>query len=76
MYIAARTEGKKERGVVEELQKITGKDSVFFIQLNLSDLHSVKAAAEEFKRREKQLHILYNNEQVPCTHSLLNIRLT
>ncbi|KAH9988776.1 hypothetical protein BJV74DRAFT_796236 [Russula compacta] len=63
VYIAARTEGKKE-GVVDELRKITGRDSVFFIKLDLSDLLSVKAAAEEFLRRESELHILYNNGQV------------
>ena len=37
------------------------KHSVFFLKLDLSDLVSVKAAAEEFIKKESKLHMLYNS---------------
>jgi retinol dehydrogenase 12 len=60
VYITSRTpdEGKK---ALDELKGITGKESVFLLTLNLADLLSVKAAAEEFISKEQELHTLYNN---------------
>ncbi|KAI9464793.1 NAD-P-binding protein [Russula earlei] len=60
VYIASRSEHKSQQAI-EELKRDTGKDAVFFIKLDLADLVSVKAAAEDFIRRESQLHALYNN---------------
>lgn len=60
MYIAARSE-ERAQVAIEELKRETRKDSVFFLKLDLADLASVKAAAEEFIRKESELHVLYNN---------------
>ena len=60
VYIAARSEEKSQRAI-EELKRETGNESVFFLKLDLADLASVKAAAEEFVEKESELHTLYNN---------------
>jgi NAD(P)-dependent dehydrogenase (short-subunit alcohol dehydrogenase family) len=60
VYIATRSEDKA-KSTVEELKQATGKDSIFFIKLDLADLPTVKTAAEEFLRHESELHTLYNN---------------
>ncbi|KAH9179021.1 NAD-P-binding protein [Lactarius sanguifluus] len=60
VYIATRSEEKSQK-VIEELKKETGKDSIFFLKLDLADLVSVKAAAEEYISKETELHTLYNN---------------
>ena len=60
VYIATRSEEKSLKAI-EELKKETGKDSIFFLKLDLSDLVSVKAAAEEYIGKETELHTLYNN---------------
>jgi len=59
VYIATRSSDKSQ-GAIEELKKETGNESVFFLKLDLSDLVSVKASAEEFIRAESELHTLYN----------------
>ncbi|KAI0253336.1 hypothetical protein BJV78DRAFT_203386 [Lactifluus subvellereus] len=63
VYIAARTE-EKSQSTIDELKAETGKDSVCFLNLDLSDLASIKTAAEEFRRKEAELHTLYNNGDV------------
>ncbi len=60
VYIATRS-GEKSQAAIEELRRETGKESIFFLKLDLSDLVSVKAAAEEFIKKESELHTLYNN---------------
>ena len=60
VYITTRSEEDGNRAV-EALKESTGKDSVFFIKLNLADLLSVKTAAEEFIGKESELHTLYNS---------------
>jgi retinol dehydrogenase 12 len=60
VYIATRS-GEKSQGTIEELKRETGKESIFFLKLDLSDLVAVKAAAEEFIKKESELHTLYNN---------------
>lgn len=60
VYIATRSKEKSE-AAIEELKRETGKESVFFLKLDLSDLVSVKTAAEEFITKETELHTLYNN---------------
>ncbi|KAG6868970.1 hypothetical protein C0993_006492 [Termitomyces sp. T159_Od127] len=46
VYLAARNPDKA-RAAIEDLRAHTGKDAVF-LKLDLADLASVKAAAEEF----------------------------
>jgi len=60
VYIASRSEEKSQQAI-EELKREMGKESVFFLKLDLADLVSVKAAAEEFIAKESQLHTLFNN---------------
>jgi len=60
VYIAARSE-ENTKAAIEELKRETGKESIFFLRLDLADLVSVKAAAEEFASKESELHTLYNN---------------
>jgi retinol dehydrogenase 12 len=60
VYIATRSKEKSET-VIEELKRETGKESIFYLKLDLSDLVSVKTAAEEFIKAESELHTLYNN---------------
>ena len=60
VYITSPTSEDGQRAV-EELKQATGKESAFFIQLNLADILSVKAAAEVFIGKEQELHTLYNN---------------
>ncbi|KAF9059351.1 hypothetical protein BDP27DRAFT_1273984 [Rhodocollybia butyracea] len=62
VYIAARSQVKAEQAI-EHLFALTGKKALF-LQLDLADLASVKAAVEEFNRRESELHILFNNAGV------------
>ncbi|CAK5269920.1 unnamed protein product [Mycena citricolor] len=62
VYMAARSE-EKVRAAIEELKTATGKEAVF-LQLDLSDLHSIKRAVEEFTSKETQLHVLFNNAGV------------
>jgi NAD(P)-dependent dehydrogenase (short-subunit alcohol dehydrogenase family) len=60
VYIATRS-GEKSQAAIDELKNETGNESVFFLKVDLSDLVSVKAAAEEFVKKESGLHTLYNN---------------
>ncbi|KAH8992672.1 NAD(P)-binding protein [Lactarius akahatsu] len=60
VYIATRSEEKSQKAI-EELKKETGKDSIFFLKLDLADLVSIKATAEEYISKETELHTLYNN---------------
>jgi retinol dehydrogenase 12 len=60
VYIATRSQDKSEKAI-EELKRETGKDTVFFLELDLADFVSIKAAAEDFIGKESELHTLYNN---------------
>ncbi|KAE9404178.1 NAD(P)-binding protein [Gymnopus androsaceus JB14] len=62
VYIAARSKEKAEQAI-QELSASTGKEALF-LKLDLADLTSVKAAAEEFTSLESELHILFNNAGV------------
>ncbi|KAJ7916734.1 hypothetical protein B0H13DRAFT_2231561 [Mycena leptocephala] len=63
VYMAGRNRAKAE-AVISELRMMTEKEAVF-LELDLADLSSIKAASEEFLRyvdsKETKLHILYNN---------------
>ncbi|KAI0305197.1 NAD-binding protein [Multifurca ochricompacta] len=66
VYIATRSE-EKSRKAIEELKKVTGKETIDFLKLDLADLASVKAAAEEYISKESELHTIYNNGGVMYT---------
>jgi retinol dehydrogenase 12 len=48
VYIAARNQKKVEEAI-NDLKSQTGKEALF-LQLDLADLKSVKAAAEDFQK--------------------------
>jgi retinol dehydrogenase 12 len=60
VYIATRSE-ERAQSSIDELKQATRQDSIFILKLDLADLPSVKAAAEEFVSKESELHTLYNN---------------
>ncbi|KAK0446959.1 NAD(P)-binding protein [Desarmillaria tabescens] len=62
VYTAARDE-EKARNAIRELLKDTGKEAIF-LKLDLASLKSVREAAAEFKSKETELHILFNNAGV------------
>ncbi|KAG5654335.1 hypothetical protein H0H81_004289 [Sphagnurus paluster] len=59
VYIAGRNQAKVE-DAIRDLQSETGKTAIF-LKVDLADLHSVKAGAQSFLNREKELHVLFNN---------------
>ncbi|KAI8150269.1 hypothetical protein BJV82DRAFT_573441 [Fennellomyces sp. T-0311] len=63
VVVASRNE-QRGNAAVEEIKAATGNDKVEFMKLDLLSLEAVKAFAEEFKSKHKQLHILMNNAGV------------
>ncbi|KAE8452786.1 hypothetical protein EG329_013058 [Mollisiaceae sp. DMI_Dod_QoI] len=65
VYVAARS-AEKAKTTIEtirtECPKSTG--ALVFLKLELSDLSTVNASAEEFLRQEKRLDVLWNNAGV------------
>lgn len=59
VYIATYNEDKSAE-VISDLKAETGKEAIF-LKLDLSDFKSIKAAADEFKSKETELHVLFNN---------------
>ncbi|ETI25340.1 hypothetical protein G647_02112 [Cladophialophora carrionii CBS 160.54] len=65
VYVAARTESKALaaiEAIKQEYPKSQGK--LEYLHLNLSDLTTIKASAEDFLSREDKLHWLDNNAGV------------
>ncbi|KAI0058522.1 NAD-P-binding protein [Artomyces pyxidatus] len=62
VYMASRSEDKATAAIAE-LKAETGKEAIF-LKLDLADLRSVKASAEEFLSKENELHILFLNAGV------------
>jgi retinol dehydrogenase-12 len=63
VYIASPLTDRIQ-AMMDDLREETRKESVFFLDLDLGDLDSIKTAAEEFLKQESQLHALYNNAYV------------
>ncbi|KAF8177007.1 hypothetical protein BJ912DRAFT_692851 [Pholiota molesta] len=66
VYVASRNPQKAAQAIMD-LEKQTGKTALF-LKLDLADLKSVKAAAEEFMSKEIELHVLFNNAGVMLNH--------
>ncbi|KAF8631404.1 hypothetical protein AX15_002412 [Amanita polypyramis BW_CC] len=62
VYIVGRNREKTEH-TIAELKEVTGREAQF-IECDLADLESIKAAAEIFTSREQELHVLINNAGV------------
>jgi dehydrogenase/reductase SDR family protein 13 len=60
VFVASRSE-EKTRPVIDEIVAQRGNGSVEFLSLDLGDLASVRACAEEFLRSGEPLHVLINN---------------
>ncbi|KIL55063.1 hypothetical protein M378DRAFT_91451 [Amanita muscaria Koide BX008] len=59
VYILTRNREKTE-ATIAELKELTSNEA-HFIRCDLSDLKSIKVAAEEFTSKEQELHVLINN---------------
>lgn len=63
VYIACRDVTKGE-DALKEIKKQSGSDKVFFLQLDLASMASVREFSKKFHELEPQLHILVNNAGV------------
>ncbi|KAF3056310.1 hypothetical protein GL218_06515 [Daldinia childiae] len=65
VYIAARSQEKAENAI-DEISKAfpNSKGGLSFLKLDLSDLTTIKASADEFLSKEKKLDVLFNNAGV------------
>ncbi|KAF8595286.1 NAD(P)-binding protein [Ceratobasidium sp. AG-I] len=63
VYLAARSKRKADEAI-EWLKQETGGKTPIFLELDLANLDSVRKSADEFKSKEKELHVLFNNAGV------------
>jgi short-subunit dehydrogenase len=63
VYLAARNKAKATT-VIEEIKKDIPNAQIEFVHMDHMDLETVRKAAEEFKSKETQLHLLINNAGV------------
>jgi len=65
VYIAARS-GEKATQAIETIKQAhpESKGELVYLHLDLADLTTVKASADEFLRNEKKLDVLWNNAGV------------
>ncbi|UKZ52455.1 hypothetical protein TrVGV298_006232 [Trichoderma virens] len=65
VYMMARSE-EKTKTAIDSIKSTVGKSDgeLIYLKLDLSDIPSAKASAEEFLHREKNLHLLFNNAGV------------
>ncbi|KAM0443753.1 hypothetical protein ACHAO4_010434 [Trichoderma viride] len=65
VYMMARNEEKTNKAIDSIKSAVpSSRGELIFLKLDLSDIPSAKAAAEEFLRREQNLHLLFNNAGV------------
>ena len=60
LLLACRSE-ERTRAVIDEIGQSTGNRSVSFVPLDLGDLASVRACADQVLARPEPLHVLINN---------------
>lgn len=65
VYIAARS-AEKAASAIESIKASSpsSEGTLTFLKLDLADLTTVKASADEFLSKESQLHVLFNNAGV------------
>jgi len=63
VYLAARSKTKAD-DAIEWLKKETEGKAPIFLELDLSNLDSIRKSVEEFKSKEQELHVLFNNAGV------------
>ena len=63
VFVACRS-AEKGRAAAAGISAETGNDAVVFLPLDLADLASVRACADEFLARGEPLHVLINNAGV------------
>ncbi|KAI1116093.1 hypothetical protein F5Y14DRAFT_408042 [Nemania sp. NC0429] len=65
VYIVARSEAKAN-AAIDEIKKAepNSHGALVFLKLDLADLSTIKASAEEFLQKEEKLHVLFNNAGV------------
>lgn len=75
VHIAGRSEAKYD-GAVAHIQQACpqSKGRLKFLRLDLSDLRTIKPAAEQFMTQEQDLHVLTNNAGVVSSLSTAHNR--
>ncbi|CAE6491655.1 unnamed protein product [Rhizoctonia solani] len=63
VYLAARSKSKADEAIEWLKQETNGKAPIF-LELDLANLDSIRKAVEEFKSKEQELHVLFNNAGV------------
>ncbi|KAF3935453.1 hypothetical protein ABW20_dc0108009 [Dactylellina cionopaga] len=61
VYVASRSEERVQKAIEEMCQLANKRLDLHFLQIDLLDLKSVKAAAAKFSAQEERLDILINN---------------
>ncbi|CAN8097129.1 unnamed protein product [Discula destructiva] len=65
VYIAGRSEDKAQHAIEEiRASAPASKGIISFLYLALDDLSTIKSSVDEFKSKEKKLHVLWNNAGV------------
>ncbi|KAI3323023.1 NAD(P)-binding protein [Xylariaceae sp. AK1471] len=65
VYMMARSEDKTRKAMEDIKMDIPkSRGQMIYLHLDLSDLESVKASAQDFLSREQKLHVLFNNAGV------------
>ncbi|KAI1129641.1 hypothetical protein F5Y10DRAFT_276681 [Nemania abortiva] len=66
VYMAGRSEQKTMEAIREIESSVPSEDSgeLVWLHLDLADLNAVKASAETFAAKEKNLHVLFNNSGI------------
>lgn len=68
VYLASRTSSKAQAAIEKlKLEYPASKGRLEFLKLDLSDLSTIKASAQEFMAKEDKLHVLTNNAGVNAT---------
>ena len=65
VYIAARSQERADKAM-EDIRAAapSSRGALSFLKLDLGDLRTIKATANEFLSKEKRLHVLFNNAGV------------
>ncbi|KAJ3570087.1 hypothetical protein NPX13_g5850 [Xylaria arbuscula] len=65
VYITARSEAKAI-AAIDDIKRVvpSSQGELTFIKLDLADLTTIKASAQDFLRKESKLHVLFNNAGV------------